>query len=544
MTLNQKGKKQEYFYLILTILFIITACANIRPPLGGPKDKTPPKVVTETPKNFTRNFASKKIEIAFDEFIKLTNEFSEVSISPELEKAPILKAKKENLEITFDQPLEKNTTYTVSFGKAIVDVNEGNVLKNYSYVFSTGDKIDSLSISGNVTSSLSKDLQKDVTVFIIPTRQDSIFGKKKASIFTLTDSSGNFKLKNIREDTYRIYALKEEGGGDRILNSPNDQIAFIEDSIVLRKDTGGIKLNLFKEIPSKFIVNERKLDETGRFNFIFNKPLVNPNLSILSPTDLESKKIVEFTTKKDSAYMWLPQITFDSINVSINDQGKPLDTLTIRRGKKDTYNKPITFTDNLSSGKLKPKIDLQIIASSPIASFDPKKITLMEDSLQIRNFQLTQSENLSRRFSVKYRWRPDKQYTLKTDDNAFTNLMGIKSKLNSRKFSLDKVDNYGSIKIEVSVEDTTKSYILQWMDEKNAVLRSDIIKKNTVISYLSYPAEKYHFQIVYDTNKNGLWDTGNVKNKLQPEKIYISDKEITIRPNWDMEDKFVIPKDQ
>ncbi|MDB5013898.1 MAG: hypothetical protein JWQ25_2100 [Daejeonella sp.] len=544
MTLNQKGKKQGNFYLISTILFIITACANIRPPLGGPKDKTPPVVVNEFPKNLTRNFASKKIEIEFDEFIKLTNEFSEVSISPELEKAPILKAKKENLEITFDQALEKNTTYTISFGKAIVDVNEGNILKNYSYVFSTGDKIDSLSISGNVTSSLSKDLQKDVTVFIIPTRQDSIFGKKKASIYTLTDSSGNFKLKNLREDTYRIYALKEDGGGDRILNSPNDQIAFIKDSIVLNKDTAGIKLSLFKEIPAKFVVTDRKLDETGRFNFIFNKGLSNPTLTILSPADLESKKIIEFTTKKDSAYMWLPQIAFDSIDVAISDQGKPLDTLTIRRGKKDTYDKVMTFTDNLGNGKLKPKTDLQIIASSPITTFDPKKITLLEDSVQIKNFQLTQSANLSRRFSLKYRWRPDKLYTLKAEENAFTNLIGTKSKLYNKKFSLDKVDNYGSITIEVSVEDTTKSHILQWINEKNAILRSDIIKKNTTLSYLSYPAEKYHFQVVYDTNKNGDWDTGNVRNRLQPEKIFISDKEITIRPNWEMEDKFVIPKDQ
>ena len=544
MTLNQKGKKQGYFYPISIILFIITACANIRPPLGGPKDKTPPVVVTETPKNLTKNFASKKILIEFNEFIKLTNEFTEVSVSPELEKAPILKAKKGKLEITFDQELEKNTTYTISFGKAIVDVNEGNILKNYSYVFSTGNKIDSLSISGNVTSSLSKELQKDVTVFIIPTRQDSIFGKKKANIYTLTDSAGNFALKNLREDTYRIYALREEGGGDRILNSPNDQIAFIKDSIVLKKDTAGIKLSLFKEIPAKFLVTDRRLDESGRFNFIFNKGLANPALTILSPAELEAKKIVEFTTKKDSAYLWLPEIKFDSINVAVSDQGKPLDTLTIRRGKKDTYDKAMTFTDNLSNGKLKPKTDLQITASSPITAYDLKKITLLEDSIPIKNFQLTQSTNLSRQFFLKYRFRPDRQYTLKTDEAAFTTLIGTKSKIYGRKFSLDKADNYGSITVAVSVEDTTKSYLLQWMNEKNAILRSDLVKKNVTLIYSSYPAEKYHFQIVYDTNKNGTWDTGNVKSRLQPEKIVITDKEITIRPNWEMEDKFVIPKDQ
>ena len=507
MALIRRDKNQIYFIGTIFIFLLIAACANIRPPLGGPKDKTPPKVVIETPKNLTKNFASKKIEIEFDEFVKLTNEISEVSISPELEKRPILKAKKRNLEITFEQPLEKNTTYTISFGKAIVDVNESNILKNYSYVFSTGDKIDSLSISGNVSSSLSKDLQKDVSVFIIPVRQDSIFGKKKASIFTLTDSAGNFKLSNLREDAYRIYALKEEGGGDRILNAPNDQIAFIKDSIILKKDTTGLKLNLFKEIPSKFILTDRKLDESGRFSFIFNKSTVSPAISILSPADLERKKIVEFNTKKDSAFMWLPQIAFDSINIAISDEGKPLDTVTIRRGKKDSYDKPVTFTDNLSGGKLKPKSDYELTASSPIAIFDPKKITLMEDSITVTNFQITQIANLSRKFNIKYRFRPDKQYTLKGADNAFTTIIGSKSKFYSKKFTLDKVDNYGNITISVIVEDTTKTYLLQWMDEKNQILRSDVIKKNTLLSYLSYPAEKYHFQIVYDTNRNGIWDT-------------------------------------
>src|SRR5690606_4227965 len=146
---------------------------------------------------------------------------------------------------------EANTTYTINFGKAIGDFNEGNPLLNYSYVFSTGNVIDSLSISGNVIDALTKKPEKEIAVILIPTRQDSIFGKRKANIFTITDTSGNFQLKNLREDTYRIYALKEENN-DRVYNAAGEYIGFLNDSIQLRKDTAGIQLQISKGIPKDF----------------------------------------------------------------------------------------------------------------------------------------------------------------------------------------------------------------------------------------------------------------------------------------------------
>src|SRR5690606_21123134 len=127
------------------------------------------------------------------------------------------------LQSTLPDSLEKNTTYTINLGKALVDFNEGNELNNFSSVFSTGPEIDSLSVSGNVRNAPTHEIEKDIAVLLIPTRQDSIFGKRKANIFAQTDSSGNFSLKNLREDTYRIYALKEKNN-DRIFNAPEEEI--------------------------------------------------------------------------------------------------------------------------------------------------------------------------------------------------------------------------------------------------------------------------------------------------------------------------------
>ncbi|HQS53227.1 MAG TPA: Ig-like domain-containing protein, partial [Daejeonella sp.] len=347
-------------------------------PTGGPKDSIPPGIVNEVPKNFTKNFTAKKIEIEFNEFVKLSNEYTEISISPAMDIPPVFKVKKENLEIEFKQELEANTTYSINFGKAIADVNESNILKNYSYVFSTGNEIDSLSISGKVINSLTKEKQKDVTVFILPVSQDSLFGKKKASVFNITDTAGTFKLSNLREDTYKLYALLEQGG-DRIYNGQNEEIGFLQNPIKLTKDTSGIVLQVFKEYPNVLIVKDRSIEGDGRISLTFNRPIINPTINIIEPASIDQNKTVEFSLTRDSATIWIPELNFDSIDVVVNSAGKALDTVTLRRNKRDTYIKSLVASDNLSGSKIRPGSELILKLSSPIQSYQESQITLLED---------------------------------------------------------------------------------------------------------------------------------------------------------------------
>jgi hypothetical protein len=483
----------------------------------------------------------KKILIEFDEFIKLSNEFTEISVSPNMEKAPIYKARKEKLEITFEEPLLENTTYTINFGKAILDVNEGNILTNYSYVFSTGNEIDSLSISGKVINSLTKQKVKDVTVFIFPLNQDSLFGKKKPSFFTSTDTSGGFKLSNLKEDKYKIYALNEQGFGDRIYNGKLEEIAFLKEPIELNKDTSNILLNLFKEIPITFSINDKKIESDGRITIVFNKAIDNPEIEIIESETLNNQKIVEFSNARDSARIWLPELKFDSIRLSISSSKKILDTIIIRRNKRDTYTDLLNITDNINNGKLKPGTELNIKFGKPIKNINENLISLLEDSIIIKNYSIQEDKNLERTYSIKYPWKLNKQYLLKIDNNAIEDISGNKSKLYNRKFELDSEDNYGSITINIAVPDTSKSYIIEWLSEDDKILKQNYITRNGNINYIRYPTGKYKIRVIYDSNKNRKWDTGSISLELQPEKTWTYEKIISLRPNWDLEEKIIIP---
>ena len=535
----------RYIFGVITvsslILMFLANCASVQSPTGGPRDTIPPKIINENPKNLTRNFATKKIEIEFDEFIQLTNEFSEISISPALEVLPEFKAKKRILEINFSEPLDEKTTYTINFGKAITDVNESNILKNYTYVFATGDQIDSLSLSGTVTNSLTKEKLKDVTVFILPTRQDSLFGKKRASFFTTTDSAGTFSLKNLREDTYRIYALSEQGGGDRIYNGQNEEIGFLKDSIVLNKNTENIRLEIFKAVPANFSVAERKIESDGRILLTFNKPLLKPTVRIIDPLELNERKTAEISNTRDTALIWLPELTFDSIKVVVEDAGTPQDTVTLRRSKRDTYNRAVLVSDNIPGTRIRPKSDFLLKMTSPITAAKESEIKLLEDSIEVK-FQLQKQAGSTRVYSLRYPWKLDKEYNLKVNENAFTDSYGNKSKPYVKRFTLDTEDNYGNISLKITVPDTLQNYIIQWMSEKETIYRQDFISKNTTLNYLTYPTAKYRVRIIYDTNKNGIWDTGNVNTRQQPEKTWTFDQIISLRPNWDLEESINIPK--
>lgn len=529
------------FLLILTVgSSFITGCASIQQPTGGPKDSIPPNVISETPKNLTRNFTTREIVIEFDEYIKLNNQFQEFSISPDLDEAPEYKIKKKSLIITLPDTLAENTTYSINFGEGLVDFNESNPLVNYRYVFSTGDEIDSLSISGTVINSISLEPETDINVLLIPVSQDSIFGKRKANIFTKTDSSGNFILQNLSETAYRIYALKEEAS-DRIYNNPGELIAFQRDSIYLDQNITGIKLKTFKEIPKDFRVLDRKIENSGRIMFVFNKSLKNPSLTILEDNELNTNKIAEFTPTRDSAYIWLPVLEFDSLNVVIADENIALDTVTLRRTQNDEYDRSITITDNLSNQRVDQVRNVIFTGSAPIQSADLSKITLIEDTTTQTNFQLSLDNENMRKAYLRYRWKPKRTYILELQEGAFIGRFGELSKAGQRKFTFDDSGNYGDIVLDIKLPDSNNYIVEVIKEDKSQVIKADVINRSQKITYKQLPGQNYTVRVVYDENKNNKWDTGNLETKTQPEELWYWNKIITVRPNWEQEEIVTVP---
>ena len=199
---------------------------------GGLKDTIPPVVLQSEPQNYSVNFKGQKIEITFNEFITLDNINQQLVVSPPVENRVDVRLKNKTILIDLNNELQDSTTYTLNFGDAIKDNNEGNLLNNFEYVFSTGNYLDSLSVYGRLVNSFDlKPSEDPVSILLYDDLSDSAFLKHGPLYVSKTGKEGYFAMNNLRSDTFHIFALKDLNS-NFYFDLPNEEIAFLDTSLI------------------------------------------------------------------------------------------------------------------------------------------------------------------------------------------------------------------------------------------------------------------------------------------------------------------------
>ena len=236
--------------LLLTVL-ALTRCAQIVAPTGGPRDSIPPVMVKAVPPDSSLHFTAKRIELYFDEFIQLKDLQKQMIIAPNPKRQPQIRAKLRTLTIEWNDSLLPNTTYIINMGNAIEDINEGNPLDNFRYVFSTGDYLDSLEISGKILDAetgLPDSLMAVMLYNVSDTGHlgDSIVTKEKPVYYTRTKGDGSFIFQNLPHRTFRLFALKD-ANGDFQYSDSTEAIAFVKQPVILDSNIRNVRLFAFLE---------------------------------------------------------------------------------------------------------------------------------------------------------------------------------------------------------------------------------------------------------------------------------------------------------
>jgi len=243
---------KRFFAYILTILLtlkiqvLLVGCANIIPPEGGIKDSIPPLLVKASPPDSSGNFSEKKITLTFDEYIQLQNPGQELIMSPVPKQEPAIESKLRTLTIRLRDSLEANTTYTINFGNSVRDINEGNIAKNFTYIFSTGTTFDSLTLSGKVKLAANGKVDSTLVVMLHKNGDDSAVVNEKPRYLTRLDSSGNFRFRNLPWGTFYIYALQDQGNSHRY-QSEKQLFAFADSAVTLQINNKPILLYAYAE---------------------------------------------------------------------------------------------------------------------------------------------------------------------------------------------------------------------------------------------------------------------------------------------------------
>lgn len=249
----QMRKLLSFTFSIAAVLGIFifmagaTGCANIIPPTGGPKDSLPPVLVSALPKDSMLHFTGKKIILTFNEYVQLENNMNDnLIVSPYPESMPTVESKLRTVSVLLRDSLQPNTTYSINFGKGIKDVNEGNIARNLTYVFSTGDHIDNGTLAGNVI--VAETGKKDSTLLVVlhSNLNDTSIRKNNPSYITRLDSTGNFRFRYIAPGTYNVFVLPNEYS--KKYDDSTKMFAFLDEPVKVDSvATQAIKLYAYRE---------------------------------------------------------------------------------------------------------------------------------------------------------------------------------------------------------------------------------------------------------------------------------------------------------
>lgn len=570
----------------IAIIFILASqffsCANRgKGPQGGPKDTIPPRALKTTPLHNTTNFQKNKIEIEFDENVVVKEVANNVVISPPQTKNPTIRAVAKKVVAELNDTLEENTTYTINFGNAIQDNNEGNILKDYVFSFSTGDYIDTLRMSGMVLNAENLNPMKGVFVGIHDNLNDSAFTSLAFRRISKSNDEGNFTIHNIKEGEYRIFALNDVNKDYK--HNIGEGLAFLDKSFkpevtssvrldtlwsdsltvdtIIRRETLTYKpidiiLKYFKD-PNKrqFLVKSERAD-INQISLVFNAPNQElPKISFLDNNNgVDKKFVLQHNENKDSLIYWLTDTTLikkDTIRFELNYQRSDslmnlenrIDTIrtiikketrkqTEQRLEKDQH---ISMSNNFSN-RFDIYKDMVLSFVEPIREFDLEKIHVsqyVDTLLKEKDFTIQKLDSVGLKFKLNFPIEPEGKYQLVIDSAAFVNQYNRVNKSHKSELTVRSLEEYATLTVKLAHFDSLA--VFQVVDSKDVVVKTVKAKSNpTQIEYIE-PGD-YYLRMFIDTNKNGKWDGGNFKKKTAPEEVFYYSKELNLIANWEFEE--------
>lgn len=555
---------------VLSPTFFMHSCANTtQAPTGGKKDTIPPALYWTQPVPGAVNVDTNKTKIVFgfDEYVTIKNQ-QNIFLSPPQKKAPKAKVKGKNVVVTFEEPLAKGITYTLNFTDAIADNNEGNMFPGFTYVFSTGDNIDSMLVTGTVQDCNTLTPVKGATVMLYKDHSDSAIFKSRPFAACKTDDWGYFCIPYIPDTLYRLYALKDDNNDNIYQSEDGELVGFIDSLIrpVLRvsdtlaemqkydmKDTlecrarrSEYEIRLFKEesTKQKLMNKGRSADRHAYVTFMSKNAWID---SLWIKGYKQEQLISQFNLRQDSLEIWINdrRRTPDTLQLYINYRKTNDSTgvfepslehyplfiegaLPKKTGRAARQNlkhedticvykltaEPETVEQNGFSIEFAYPIIYENFDSLKFRYINPKQkelkgsFTVEKDSLNLRRYIIRPKEKLL----------PGYEYFLKVPHRAFRDINGFYSDSTEVKVSLPSDDKLSTIILDM--KGVEGKLIVDLLNEKrDKVLRNYIIEKDTQLVFPYLKEGKYSVRVTFDYNKNSMVDTGNILEHRQPEKV-------------------------
>lgn len=579
---------------VVAAALLLAACASIGRPEGGPRDMTPPVMVSSTPAPGSVNVSNGRIDIIFDENITLDDPMNKIVVSPPQKKQAQISSNGRRVRITLRDSLRDSTTYTVDLADAVRDLNEGNILDGLAIDFSTGPSIDTLMISGIVVEGRTLEPAQGMIVGVYSTPvADTALTTLPMDRITKTNALGRFTIRNLKPGNYRVFAINDlnhDFHWDR-----SEDIAFLDhdispsamaieltdtftdaagnDSLVTRPATrflpDDILLTWFNENykPLYLVKHERPdarrltLEMSTRSDSLPQLTLLN---TVRAGARLDREAVVQSSTGLDSLTYWLRDtvlIGSDTLKIAarylhtdtLDNITFTTDTLTfaLRQPKKkkkrdeETDSVPKLEFVNIGISSRQPQdlnIPLLFETSAPTASIDSTGFRIEElvDSVWMPVAARIPSPPDSlqpMRLLTEMTWKPKTKYRVTIDSLAVTDIYGNHNRPFVQEVSTHAIEDYAALFFNIG-DLGPDSAIVELLTSDKPVRLEPV--RNGVATFEYVTPGAYYARLFIDRNHNGRWDTGSVADTLQPEDVFYFPKKLNLKKNWDVEQQWNI----
>lgn len=528
------------FLFAFFAVLALSRCGRRGTPSGGPKDEAPPVLIRAEPPNASKNFDSRRIRLYFDEYIRLQDVQNQLIISPPPKYPPVISpmgGTGKFVQIDLKDTLKENTTYTFNFGQSVVDNNEGNPNNFLTYVFATGDLIDTLALDGVVADAFDRKADPFISVMLYEIDSaytDSVIYKNPPYYITNTlDSAVAFRLNYLKPGAYRLIALKDVGRNN-VFDQGVDKIGFVEDTVLVPTDSIYL-LRLFHEIrdyrvlPPSFPASNKVI-----IGYNGQDP---PVISLASRLPDSVRTLVTKEPGKDTLNLWITPNEADSLILLARHPAleTQVDTFSVKpvSSARDSLRfswsplSSLNFTDTVSlSGTL------------PLIGLDSTRFSLMrQDSSAVA--MTTQLDTAANRVVVSFEKDPNETYSMQVLPGAVTDFFGETNDTLRTRWNTGSIADFGNLRLNIQ---GTPSFpmIIELLNDRDAVVRRNYLDTFGELRFPSLPPGNYRVRVIFDTNGNRQWDTGNFLQKRQPERVIYYPGTIEMRANWEKVETFTI----
>jgi uncharacterized protein (DUF2141 family) len=517
------------------LLLLFSRCAQITPLTGGKKDTVPPQLVKATPLSATVNFTGTTIAFEFDELVQLRDLSNQFIIAPAVKTEPEITAEGKRIIVRFKKnELRENTTYKLSFGRSIADMHESNPIEKLDYIFTTGNHIDTLTLTGKVTDALSGDAGRGVVVALRSREVTDSAAYQTPEYYIRTNDGGQFTFTNLPPEKFYTFAFADKNKNN-LYDRESEKVAFSNEPVVVGRDSS-VSLRLFTEDPLKLFVKKISTPEYGVTHVILNRP----GKGVVKPLDPKFAADLRIVPGDDTITAYYKSITDTMKLVFQNGEELTADTLVVNLPKRKEKKRFRLTESNIRSGILGANEDLRVTfpywMDSTLTRTKQLRLRKKNDSTDL-SFRLTWKD--LRTAVITASLAPETDYVLKADSGAFTSIYQLLNDSISLSFHKQGLNELGKLTIQLKATKKT-NYLVQLLDEKDNLAREVKVKlslssSNAVdVDFTELQPASYKVRVVFDENGNGKWDTGDVIRKRQPEEVKSLAKQIKVTGDWEI----------